>query len=190
MSNIRLNLIAAACENMGIGKNNDIPWKLKKEMAYFNRMTKTTIDPTKQNLVIMGRRTWDSVPEKYRPFSGRLNLVLTKQPDVLKSTVPSDVMVFGSLDEAVKAVATNENIEKIWIIGGSHIYKEAINHPCCDQIYLTEIRKSFDCDTFFPEIGEGFKLLDDHSAEAIPVPIEKQSENDVEYYFRIYKRIV
>lgn len=86
-------------------------------------MTKTTTDPTKQNLVIMGRRTWDSVPEKYRPFPGRLNLVLSRHPHVLKSKVPSEVMVFGSLDEAIKAVANNEKIEKIWIIGGSHIYK-------------------------------------------------------------------
>lgn len=92
-------------------------------MAYFSKMTKTTADPNKQNLVLMGRRTWDSVPEKYRPFGGRINLVLTRQPDILKPKVPDGVLVYGSLDEAIEGIKDDKRIEKVWVIGGSSIYK-------------------------------------------------------------------
>ncbi|XP_033219990.1 bifunctional dihydrofolate reductase-thymidylate synthase isoform X4 [Belonocnema kinseyi] len=75
----RLNLIAATCEGMGIGINGHLPWCLKKEMAFFTYMTSKTKHPNKKNVVLMGRRTWECIPPKYRPLKNRINIVLTSQ---------------------------------------------------------------------------------------------------------------
>jgi len=72
-----LNLMVAACEGGGIGKNGTLPWKIPSEMKYFTKMTKSTRDEGKRNAVIMGRLTFESIPEKFRPLKGRLNVVLT-----------------------------------------------------------------------------------------------------------------
>ncbi|XP_045457647.1 dihydrofolate reductase [Melitaea cinxia] len=185
MSKVKLNLIAAACENMGIGFNGTLPWRLKKEMAYFTEMTTKVKDPAKKNAVIMGRKTWDSIPNKYRPMSDRANIVLTSQVNALKENVPEEVIVVSSLDEAIEYIKGCPDIESTWVIGGSYIYKAAIDHPNCDKIYLTEIKKSFNCDTFFPNIDkQKFQLIEEEG-----VPTEKQTEGDISYYFRIYKHI-
>lgn len=76
---LKLYLIAAACEDLGIGMNGNLPWKLKTEMAYFSRMTSKTNNENKRNVVLMGRKTWDSIPPKYKPLSNRINMVLTRQ---------------------------------------------------------------------------------------------------------------
>ena len=82
------SIIAAACRNMGIGINNTLPWRLRNEMKYFERVTKSGAssatqadEPTKRNVVIMGRKSWDSIPEKYRPLKQRINIVLTRRLD-------------------------------------------------------------------------------------------------------------
>ena len=92
---MHLNLIVAACEGLGIGLNGSLPWKLKGEMKYFARMTKTTRDPDKTNAVVMGRKTWESIPEKFRPLSGRLNVVISRRPDY---PLPSGVLLCKSLE--------------------------------------------------------------------------------------------
>ncbi|XP_034838663.1 dihydrofolate reductase [Maniola hyperantus] len=185
MSKVKLNLIAAACENMGIGANGTLPWRLKKEMAYFTTMTSKVSLPDKTNAVIMGRRTWDCIPLKYRPLPNRVNIVLTRQVDAVKETVPEGVVVVPGLDEAISYIEGREDIESTWVIGGSSIYKAAMEHPNCGKIYLTEIQRSFDCDTFFPNIDtQQFHLVDEEE-----VPGERQMEGDISYYYRVYKRL-
>ncbi|XP_028166390.1 dihydrofolate reductase [Ostrinia furnacalis] len=185
MSKIKLNLIAAACDNMGIGVNGTLPWRLKKEMAYFTTMTSKVNDPQKTNAVIMGRTTWDCIPLKYRPLSGRVNIVLTHHVDKIKAEVPEGVVVMPGLDEAVKYIENRDDIESTWVIGGSSIYKAAMDHPCCGKIYLTEIQKTYKCDTFFPSIDkENYQLMDEEDVSS-----EKQVEGDITYYFRVYKKL-
>ncbi|XP_072937675.1 dihydrofolate reductase [Epargyreus clarus] len=185
MSKIKLNLIAAACENMGIGSNGTLPWKLKKEMSYFTTMTTKVKDPEKINAVIMGRKTWDSIPLKYRPLADRVNVVLTNNVETVMATVPDGVIVVPGLDEAISLVESRPEIESTWVIGGSSIYKAAMNHPSCGKIYLTEIQRSFDCDTFFPNIDkQQFHLVDEEE-----IPGERQVEGDISYYFRVYRRL-
>ena len=75
-----MKMIAAACEGLGIGKNGDLPWRLKEEMKYFTRMTKAAA-PGRKNAVVMGRKTYESIPPKHRPLNDRVNVVLTKQKD-------------------------------------------------------------------------------------------------------------
>uniref|UniRef100_A0A2H1W3Q6 dihydrofolate reductase n=1 Tax=Spodoptera frugiperda TaxID=7108 RepID=A0A2H1W3Q6_SPOFR len=185
MSRVKLNLIAAACENMGIGINGALPWRLKKEMAYFTTMTTKVKDSTKVNAVIMGRRTWDCIPNKYRPLSDRVNIVVTRNVDAVKENVPEGVVVVPGLDEAVQYIEGREDIESSWVIGGSSIYQAALTHPNCGKIYLTEIQKTFTCDTFFPDIDkQQFQLINEED-----IPEEKQSEGEISYFFRVYKRL-
>ncbi|KAJ8707162.1 hypothetical protein PYW08_011296 [Mythimna loreyi] len=185
MSKVKLNLIAAACENMGIGVNGSLPWRLKKEMAYFTTMTSQVSDPTKVNAVIMGRRTWDCIPDKYRPLSNRVNIVLTHHVDALKEKVPEGVVVVPGLDAAVEYIESRPDIESSWVIGGSSIYEAAIYHPNCGKIYLTEIQKTYDCDTFFPN----FDKQQFHLADEEDIPGGRQLEGDISYYFRVYKKL-
>ncbi|KAM3955137.1 dihydrofolate reductase [Aphomia sociella] len=185
MNKTKLNLIAAACENMGIGVNGTLPWRLKKEMAYFTTMTTKVQDPLKVNAVVMGRRTWDCIPAKFSPLSNRVNIVLTHKVDDVKSKVPEGVVVVSGLDEAVKYIDSREDIESTWVIGGSSIYKAAMEHQNCDKIYLTEIQKSFDCDAFFPRIDkQQYSLVKEEG-----IPEELQTEGDITYYYRIYKKL-
>jgi len=72
------SLVVAATQRGGIGLNNSIPWKLSTDMKFFKKVTSTTTDASKLNAVIMGRKTWDSIPQKFRPLPGRLNIVLTR----------------------------------------------------------------------------------------------------------------
>jgi len=186
---ISCKLIVAACEGNGIGKSGNLPWRLKSEMAYFAKMTKTTEDSTKKNAVIMGRKTWQSIPEKFRPLKERLNVVLSTQSkqDVVGGDSP-DVVVCNSLEEAlssVEAAALDNKIESCWIIGGSSVYEEALKHPKLDKVYLTKILQEFDCDTFFPSLDEKqWKIVQEKD-----VPNDIQEENDIQFKYCVYQRV-
>ena len=81
---MKFNLIVAACgKSLGIGLNGELPWRLKSEMKYFAETTSRTIDSNKINAVIMGRKTWESIPLKFRPLKNRLNVVLSRQQNYL-----------------------------------------------------------------------------------------------------------
>ncbi|XP_026316370.1 dihydrofolate reductase-like isoform X2 [Hyposmocoma kahamanoa] len=153
-------------------------------MAYFSKMTSGVTDSSKKNAVIMGRQTYDCIPDKYRPLSGRVNIVLTRSVEELKKRVPREVVVVNGLDEAIQHIEGRQDIESTWVIGGSEVYKRSMVHPACDKIYLTEIQKSFECDTFFPSIDHGqFVLVTEDG-----VPQDLQQEGDTPYYYRIYKK--
>ncbi|KAF0408603.1 dihydrofolate reductase [Gigaspora margarita] len=194
-------LIAAAEENWGIGINNALPWKIKEDMAYFERVTKkvlvsdettdtslATSGKSVQNAVIMGRKTWESIPPKFRPLKDRLNVVLSKS---LKPE--SDMYVIhSSLDEAVANLVGKPTIARIFIIGGGYVYKEAIESPLCEYILITKVYKNFNCDTFFPKIDENMYELASHD-ELVnfvgnDVPKGRQVEGEIEYEFLMYKR--
>ncbi len=135
-------IIAAMDESRGIGKNNDLPWHLSADLKHFASVTKG-------GTVIMGRKTWDSLPEAYRPLKERLNIVVSRSDLEL----PEGVKLAHSLDEAL-ALAEG----KTFVIGGATLYAEAIQHPDCRQLILTEVEDEVDCDAFFPEIPADFRM--------------------------------
>lgn len=93
-------------------------------MQYFSRMTTQTSDPNKKNVVIMGRKTWDSVPAKFKPFKDRINFILSRQNLDLKDY--ENVQAFKSLDDIIthlEETSAKEGYDKVWVIGGSDIYK-------------------------------------------------------------------
>uniref|UniRef100_A0A8D8T340 dihydrofolate reductase n=1 Tax=Cacopsylla melanoneura TaxID=428564 RepID=A0A8D8T340_9HEMI len=187
MSEIRLNLIVAYCLSKGIGCNGSIPWNLRKDMTHFSKLTKKTENPTCVNAVIMGRKTWDSIPEKFRPLPGRFNVVLTRNSDLKSILTDKNVTTSSSLDEAIDLIRikiSKGEIENVWVIGGTSVYKESLNSPYCQNVYVTEIQKDFTCDTFFPTIPEKFQVSEDPN-----VPADIQKENDIEFQFKVYKKL-
>jgi dihydrofolate reductase len=137
----RINLIFARAANGVIGKNNAMPWHLPEDLAHFKRLTQGWP-------VIMGRKTWDSLPPKFRPLPGRTNVVITRQQDWKEpGAVPA-----SSLAEALKLCG---QAEEIWIIGGAQIYAQA--EPLADRIEVTEIAQDFEGDAFAPQLGSQWR---------------------------------
>ncbi|XP_046985171.1 dihydrofolate reductase-like isoform X3 [Schistocerca americana] len=118
-------------------------------------MTKSTTDPLKKNAVVMGRKTWESIPEKFRPLPGRLNVVLTRT----NRSLGEEVIVHTSLEDAIKDLHNRQDVETVWVIGGSSVYDEMMKSSYCHRLYITNILKDYNCDTFFPEIGSQYKSV-------------------------------
>ena len=131
-----ISLIAALSRNRVIGRNNDLPWHLPDDMKYF-------MQTTKGHHVIMGRKNYDSIPEKFRPLPNRVNIVVTRQPTL---TLPNCTVVH-SLEEAV-AIAREAGEQELFIIGGAAIYQLGL--PLANRLYLTEIDATLSGDTYFP----------------------------------------
>lgn len=169
------NIITAYDQKRGIGKDNKLPWHLPEDLKYFTKITKGD-QADKQNVVIMGRKTWESIPEKFRPLPGRINVVLTRQTGY---NLPDGPLQFSNLNEALTELK-KQQINEVFVIGGASLYELAIQHPQCGKIFVTEIKSTFDCDTFFPEIPGEFKLVDE--GENI------KSISNVEYRFLTYEK--
>jgi dihydrofolate reductase len=145
----QVNLIVAFDENNGIGIQGTIPWKIPADLKLFRDTTSSTSDPAKQNAVIMGRKTWESIPERFRPLPKRRNIILTSGgTDVL------DVVCARSFVGAVAAAELDPTVERTYVIGGAEAYKSAL--PYATLIYVTRVMSKFDCDVFFPEIPTEF----------------------------------
>ena len=134
-----LSLIAAVARNGVIGKDNQLLWHLPGDMRHFR-------ETTRGKPVIMGRKTWESLPEKFRPLPGRLNVVVSRNADY---DAPGAVLT-GSLEEAI---AKAENAEEIFVIGGAELYNQAL--PLANRLYLTELANDFSGDSWFPGIPPG-----------------------------------
>jgi len=179
-------IVAATANNMGIGRNGDLPWKLAGDMAFFKSKTSIITTPSKINAVIMGRKTWESIPERFRPLAKRCNVILSKNPLIRKElNLPDSVLTAGSLEEALDALATgemNEKIESIFVIGGGSVYCEAVKSNLCSKIYLTSVETVIsDIDTFFPVIPAHKYRLTSRSAPT--------TEDGVTYRFTEYDAI-
>lgn len=134
---MRINMIFARAANGVIGRDNTIPWRLPEDMARLKRLT--TGWP-----VIMGRKTWDSLPVKFRPLPGRTNIVITRQPD-WKDTGATTA---ASLADALALCATSA---EVWILGGAQIYAQAM--PLAERIEVTEIAENIEGDAYAPALG-------------------------------------
>lgn len=149
-------LIVAKAQNNEIGKDNDLIWKLSRDMKFFT-------DTTKGTVVIMGRKNWDSIPLKYRPLSHRVNVVVSRD----SSFQHSDCESFTRIEDAI-AHFKNQSDKDIFIIGGGQIYRYCLENDLIDEMYITEVKATLDADTFFPEFNEANwskSLLFSHSAD-------------------------
>ena len=146
------NIIVALDLENGIGKDGKLPWYLPTDLAHFKKITTQTKDPLKMNALIMGRKTWESIPDSFRPLPGRLNIVLTRNKDFF---VPESVITKQSLEAALSALDEGDKknkVETVFVVGGGNVYKEAIALDECQKIFATQILHRFHCDTFFPTL--------------------------------------
>lgn len=143
-------MIFARAANGVIGRDNTIPWRLPEDMAHFKRLT--TGWP-----VIMGRKTWDSLPAKFRPLPGRANIVITRQPDWNGNGAETA----ASLADALALCAASD---EVWIIGGAQIYAQAM--PLAERIEVTEIAENVEGDAYAPPLGTEWRetAREDHVA--------------------------
>ncbi|GFT86074.1 dihydrofolate reductase [Nephila pilipes] len=135
----------------------------------------------KKNAVIMGRKTWFSMPEKFRPLEGRINIVLTTtQLDIKGPDYVTDS--FKKAMEWLQSPSVKDKVDKIFVIGGEAVYKIAMDSDFHQIIYLTRIHKNFECDAFFPRVDpEKYNL-----SEAKDVPQGVQEENGIKYVHEVY----
>ncbi|MFT5859417.1 MAG: dihydrofolate reductase [Flavobacteriaceae bacterium] len=136
---MKVALIVAFDLDHGIGKNNDLMWNLPVDMRFFK-------DTTAGQIVIMGRKNYDSIPEKYRPLPGRENVILTRN----KEFTAEGCTVFHSLSEALDNYKDEEE-RTVYIIGGGEIYRQAVEDDVVDVMYISHINHSYGADTFFPK---------------------------------------
>ena len=118
-------VVVAATRDMGIGKDGVLPWKLLGDLKFFKELTLTTSDPAKKNAVIMGRKTWESIPVKSRPLPGRLNVILTRSGSFDFATV-ENVVICGSMKSALELLASTPyclSIEKVFVVGGGQVLR-------------------------------------------------------------------
>lgn len=139
----------------GIGRGNCIPWRLSRDMQHFRKITTAEREPGLSNVVIMGRNTWESLPEKFRPLPGRINAVITSRQAY---SLPQGVFKFNDLESAIEffCVERADGYGEVFIIGGGMVYADSIVHRLCQNVYLTRIDSKFNCDAFFPVIPNHF----------------------------------
>ena len=152
-------IIAAVARNRVIGKDNRLLWNIPEDMAHFKALTSG-------QTVVMGRKTWESLPPRFRPLPGRRNIVISRQPDY----AAPGAEVADSLENALKLASTTAIV---FIIGGEQIYRQAM--AVADRLEVTEVDLEPEGDTWFPEIAA--------------VDWEKMAKSDgIGYAFVTYRR--
>ena len=152
---MKISSVVAVAENNAIGKNKGLLWHLPKDMEYFRNVTYG-------HHVLMGRKSYESIPEKYRPLKGRVNIIVTGQKDFKAE----GCRVVQSAEDGIQFAKDNGE-EELMILGGGEIYKHLLDKT--DRIYLTKVYHTFlEADTFFPElVSEDWKVVssEKHSAD-------------------------
>ena len=163
---MKLSMIAALSTNNVIGRDNQVPWRLRTDLKRFKALTMG-------HHLIMGRKTYESVG---RPLPGRINVVITRQPDY----APEGVTVLHSLEEAIR-VAEQAGDKEAFIAGGAEIYAQAMHRA--DRMYLTRVHAEVEGDTWFPDFDDvsEWRLTDSEHFDA-------DDKNDFPFSFLTYDR--
>ncbi|KAK0416926.1 hypothetical protein QR680_012753 [Steinernema hermaphroditum] len=179
---LRMNLIVAMDAKNGIGRGNDIPWRLPKEVAHFARLTKKTVDENRVNVVVMGRKCWDSIPEKFRPLPGRINVVLSRKMAPQKA---GNLIVSPNFEEAMELLHSAEyrsRIDTIWNIGGREVYACGLRSPLVHKLVITRIQGDFDAEVHFPDVDwKRFQKNNDFDGAEI-------EEDGIRYHYESYTK--
>lgn len=163
-----LSIIVAAAENNVIGNNNDLIWRLPTDMKYFK-------DTTSGHCVIMGRKNYESIPEKYRPLSNRTNIIVSRQANY----IAPNCIVVNSIESALNK-ASEISKDEIFIIGGAQIYTQCID--LVDKIYLTRVHATLEGDAYFPSLNMNkYKNISS-------LYIQADSKNEHSFTFHVYEK--
>ena len=177
---MNLNIIVAYCNKYGIGNKNTIPWKLKDDLKHFKNIT---TNGAEKNIVIMGRNTWESIPETFRPLINRYNFVLSSK----KKFNDSDKVDFisSTFENMIKYIECEKKLfsnSKIFIIGGEMLYKYIMNKYISEinTLYITEIYSEIECDRVFPKIDNNIFKIKEVS--------NFKKENDLNFRYLTYEK--
>ena len=145
---MKLCLIVGTNKRDGIGYKGAMPWYFPEDLKYFQQITKTTIDPLKKNAVVMGRNTMNSIARF--PLGGRINACVST---TITSHIEESLLLYKSFDDAITdLMSRDDEVENIFVIGGSMLYKACLEHKDFKYLYLNELNDNSECDTFFPAI--------------------------------------
>ncbi|KAI9249872.1 dihydrofolate reductase-like domain-containing protein [Sporodiniella umbellata] len=199
-------MAAAFADSGGIGIKNRLPWSIPGDWEYFEKVTTKSygdqnLDDLKDwnNIVIMGRKSYEASPMCKIPLANRHNIILSREKSYEKKNSHKDATLATTLEEAFNIAA---NIAKkdtrIFLLGGQSVYEEGICLPGCSHILLTSVRnnsvKPIVCDTFFPNIDNSAYRLASHSEletflKENNIPKGRQTFKNFEYEFLLYVRI-
>ena len=185
-----LTLIVAATPSLGIGKAGGMPWRLRTELAYFARVTKRA-PAGALNAVVMGRKTWFSIPARFRPLPDRINVVLSRDANLDLQTDAPGVIRASSIADALEKLEGRADVGRIFVIGGAEIYKAAMEHPGKKNVLLTRIENEFEVDTFFPWDRTGWKKVDGEALDKFTgeeVPKGMQTEGNVKFEYELWEK--
>jgi len=159
-----ISIIVAVSEDWGIGKDNELLWHISEDLKRFKRLTSG-------NTVIMGKKTWESLPR--RPLPGRKNIVLTDDPQEI---IDGSVTAYSIKDALDKC----EKNEEIFIIGGGSIYRQFM--PIADRLYITHVHKKAPADIYFPEIDLSiWEVVEKEEFRA-------SENNSIPYTYTVYEK--
>lgn len=172
---MKINMIAAMCNNRGIGISNKIPWNIKSDMKYFFKQTtscgKKRENNRYKNAVFLGTNTLLSLP---KPLKYRDSFIITRK--VNKVQEQDGYTFVNNVFDCIN-ICEKLNYEQLWCIGGSQIYQHVLDEIVLDEIHLTKIYHHYDCDTFFPELPDFYKKYKER----------KQIEDDILLSYTVYK---
>ncbi len=157
-----ISLLVAHDPNRVIGMNNDLPWHIPADLAYFKKMSMG-------KAMVMGRKTFESIG---RPLPGRLSIIVTRNEAY---TAEGAVVVHNLTDAIARA---EEYAEEVMIIGGAEIFRASLG--IADRLYITYIQKQYEGDTFFPSYGPEWKLISTSQ--------DQITEDEIPYSFLVYEK--
>ena len=178
---MKFSIILAVDEKNWIWKENTLAWRLSADMKYFKNITSNTTDLWKMNAVIMWRKTWESIPSKYRPLPNRINCILTRSitNNDIGSPIDDFTLYFNSLEHCLSELESKDNVEQIFIIGWANLYNQVLDHSMLDKIYITKLVWDYNCDVFFDGVPSNF----------IPESYtDLENEKSIDYSFWVYKK--
>ena len=164
----KISIIVAASNNLVIGKDNDLPWSLPSDLKNFKKVTEGSF-------VIMGRKCWESIPEKFRPLPKRDNIVITRNSeyDAVGAAVIND------LDTIIKVFKNDGENGEVFIIGGAEIYKKTFEHA--DKLYLTQVLADVEGDVFLEGLDYKKWMLIETSPD--------MEENGFKFVFKTFEKL-
>jgi dihydrofolate reductase len=169
-----LGLVWAQTSTGAIGKDGGMPWHLPEDLKHFSRLTNG-------HPVIMGRKTWDSFPAKFRPLPGRTNLVITRQESWGGTPQADGAVAVKSLDDALLESQFAPGHEMVWIIGGGETFAQSMD--LADVAVITTIDTTAEGDTFAPDLG-----YDWTSGASLPADGWLTAENGTRYRITLWRR--
>ncbi len=164
---MKVSLIVAMDLEKGIGKNNDLMWHLPADMRFFK-------ETTLNHIVVMGRKNFESIPERFRPLSNRENAILTRNSNFKAPNCE----IFHSMESCLNHYE-KETERIVFIIGGGQIYQEVLENNWVDEMYITFVDHVFDADTFFPPVN--FSLWNEE------ILLSQSADSQNEYAFTVKK---